>query len=74
MKPDGKQAITYDEYFIIWGNSQIRIRFGEDLVFSNFGILNSYYDNKRDRIDEFLGYENEREIMMKTYEFYKVRL
>jgi hypothetical protein len=36
--------------------------------------LNSYYDNKRDRIDEFLGYENEREIMMKTYEFYKVRL
>ncbi len=35
-----KKAITYDDYYLIFGNSEVRIKNQEDKVFSNFGIGN----------------------------------
>ena len=40
----GCRAINYDEYYIIFGNSEMRLKCNEDRVFSNFGISNSYYE------------------------------
>jgi hypothetical protein len=36
--------MTYDPYYVIFGNAEMRIRTGEKKVFSNFGIQNSYFD------------------------------
>jgi hypothetical protein len=41
-----RRAITYDEYYIIFGNSEIRLKSLENRVFSNFGISNGYYNSK----------------------------
>ena len=40
------KAITYDEYYIIFGNSEIRIKSLETKVMSNFGLRNGYYDSQ----------------------------
>lgn len=37
------KGVTYDDYFMIFGNSEIRIKFMEAKVFSNFGINNGYF-------------------------------
>jgi hypothetical protein len=41
-----KKATVYDEYYIIFGNSEIRLKSQEKKVFSNFGLNNSYYKHK----------------------------
>jgi hypothetical protein len=45
-----KRAIAYDDFFLIFGNSELRIRSGETVLFSNFGIANGYYENRGDRV------------------------
>lgn len=58
-----KRSIVYDEYFVIWGNSEIRIKSQEKKVFSNFGLNNSYYKNNGDKVNMLLGGNpGEREI------------
>ena len=41
---EGKSPVTYDNYFIIFGNAEIRIKQGENTVFSNFAIANAHFD------------------------------
>lgn len=50
-----KRPVTYDEFFIIFGNSEMRIKSQESKVFSNFGINNGYYNNRGHKVDSFLG-------------------
>jgi hypothetical protein len=50
-----KRSITYDDYFIIFGNSEIRIKSGEKKMFSNFGLSNSYFKHNGDGVDMLLG-------------------
>ena len=47
--------IKYDDYYLIFGNSEIRLKSLERKLFSNFGIGNSYYDNKMKKKIDFLG-------------------
>jgi hypothetical protein len=42
----GKRSVTFDSYFLIFGNSELRMRQGEQKLFSNFGINNSYYNSE----------------------------
>jgi hypothetical protein len=49
------RPITYDEYYMIFGNSEIRLRFREDMLFSNFGTLGAFYDNRKQPVDCLLG-------------------
>lgn len=44
------KGVTYDEYYIIFGNSELRIKSLETKIFSNFGIKNAYFDNRGDKI------------------------
>lgn len=70
----GKQttykAMQYDKYYAIFGNAEIRIKTGENKVFSNFGIMNSYYNHRLKKVSEFLRNESKREVELESYEFY----
>lgn len=46
---------SYDQYFFILGNAEIRIRSQEQRMFSNFGIANSTFDSKGDSRTKFLN-------------------
>ena len=49
------KGMIYDKYYIIFGNAEIRIKVGENKVFSNFGISNSFFNHKNDKIFDLLG-------------------
>ena len=57
---EGKRAVTYDTYFFIFGNSEIRIKHGEFKVFSNFGIAQGHYTPKGSTVKDLLGEGKER--------------
>jgi hypothetical protein len=46
---------TYDRFFLILGNADIRLKAGEKKVFSNFGIATSAFDNEGYTRTSFLG-------------------
>jgi len=72
LKTNNLRSITYDEFYIIFGNSEIRIKNLDDLLFSNFGISNGHYHPKGNGVSVLLGEENTKEIKVSTYEFHKL--
>lgn len=67
-----EKAIVYDEFFIIFGNSELRIKGNEKKVFSNFGVNNAFYDAKGEKVDILLGEKGLRETIFIGFEFYEV--
>jgi hypothetical protein len=60
MRIDPRQSITtYDHFFLILGNAEIRLRAGEKKVFSNFGIATSTFDNVGYPRTSFLGVQDQ---------------
>ncbi len=51
-------VVSYDDYFCLFGNAEIRLKSQEAKVFSNFGIAASTFDNGRDTRTKFLNIEN----------------
>jgi len=49
-------GMVYDKFFLIFGNSEIRVKPGDKdcKVFSNFGVSNSYFNNEGDTVDKLL--------------------
>ena len=62
-----KKAISYDDYFVIFGNSELRIKALEFKLFSNFGIANGYFDNRGEKVHSILGEDKEREVELSQY-------
>lgn len=54
-------GMVYDKFFLIFGNSEIRIRHNENKVYSNFGVNNSYFMCRDHKVDALLceGKKNE---------------
>lgn len=52
---ENKRAIIYDEYYLIFGNSELRIKSLDNKVFSNFAINNSYYASRGEKVTVLLG-------------------
>ena len=50
-----KRAISYDDFFIIFGNSEVRLKTGEKKMFSNFGINNGYFNTRGIPVSALLG-------------------
>ena len=70
-----KRAISYDDFFVIFGNSEIRIKSQEKKVFSNFGVSNSYYRHNGDGVNVLLGgTKSDREMQVESYEFFQLIL
>lgn len=59
---ENKKSVGYDSYYIIFGNSEIRIKSLEKKVFSNFGIGNGFYASNGLKADVLLGMSSEREV------------
>ena len=70
----GKRAVTYDDFFIIFGNSEVRIKSQEAKVFSNFGINNGYFNHEGNKVASFLGEGTDREVGLDSYEVYRLDL
>jgi len=49
------RSVSYDDYYIIFGNSEIRLKWQECKVFSNFGTSNGYYNAQGESINTLLG-------------------
>jgi len=58
--------VTYDDYYIIFGNSEIRLKSLELSVFSNFGISNGFYESKGKGVEALLC-NGSREVEIETY-------
>lgn len=72
LNSDFKQAIVYDDYFLIFGNSELRIKTGELKCFSNLGIAAGYYQTKGRSVNTLLGEGILRETDLVNYEIYQV--
>ena len=51
----GKQPVPYNDSFLIFGNSEIRVKQGEGKVFCNFGIARGFYTSTGYSINDLLG-------------------
>ena len=69
-----KKPVIYDDYFIIFGNSELRLKAQETKLFSNFGISNAYFNSEGCKVDALLGEGTEREINVEAYEVYALDL
>lgn len=65
--------MTYDEFFFIIGNSELRMRSSEMKLFSNFAINNSFFDSRGYSVDTLFGYgKDKREVPLLSYEIFQV--
>ena len=55
VKNSSYKANTYDEFYLIFGNSELRIKTLEEKIFSNFAILHNFYETKGKTVDFLLG-------------------
>jgi hypothetical protein len=37
--------IMYDDFYIIFGNGEIRLKYKDKLIHSNFGMLGGHFEN-----------------------------
>jgi hypothetical protein len=51
------RGMTYDQFFVIYGNAELRIKSGLKTVFSNFGVNNAFYNSRGHKVDRFLNEE-----------------
>ena len=52
---------SYNEYYLIFGNSELRIKIGEDIISSNLGINGRYFNTGTINGPEVLFGSAERE-------------
>jgi hypothetical protein len=68
------KPITYDEYFIMWGNSDIRIKSGTDELFSAYATATGAFEEKGNEesvVADFLLQED-RDAVLVDFEFFLV--
>lgn len=71
-KADNQHPVaTYDDYFLVIGNSEIRIRAHEKKIYSNFGANNGIFNTGGKKVKDFLGVPT-AETELETYEIYYV--
>lgn len=64
--------MTFDEYFLVVGNSEIRLRFGDKIMYSNFAISNAFFETNGANVNALLMNDNNREADLISYECYEV--
>ena len=69
------KPITYDEYYITWGNSDIRIRSGKSYeLYSSYLTPTCCYEEKGNKAPKMndLFMQEERDALLADYEFFRV--
>jgi len=54
--------MIYDEFFMIWGNAEVRIRANDKILFSNFGIAASFFNPRGKKVNDLICEEERREV------------
>ena len=54
------KGVIYDNFYVIFGNSELRIKHGDQKLFSNFGLVNTYYDNRGHKVNDILNEGDKR--------------
>ncbi len=71
-KPNAR-VVAYDDFFIIFGNSELRLKTQDNKVFSNFGVNNGYFNSRGEKVDCLLGSGTNREVEFEAYEFFQLK-
>ena len=50
-----KKGATYDDFYFVLGNSELRVKSGEKTLFSNFGIANSAFKARGHKVSAITG-------------------
>jgi hypothetical protein len=66
------RGMIFDKYFLIFGNAEVRVRTGDDKVFSNFGIMSSFFDSRREKVNSLLQDGTNNEVDILNYEIHEV--
>lgn len=66
------RATVYDDFYLIFGCAEIRIRLNELKIFSNFGMINVAYNTRGETVNTLLGAGGVREVPMENYEIHKI--
>ena len=75
LKPqiDRQKLVTYDDNFIIFGNSEVRIQHKDEKFYSNFAIQNCNFEPLNDRVEQFVNNgKNGRYGSIVTYEVHQI--
>jgi hypothetical protein len=48
------RGMIYDEFFMIWGNAEVRIRANDKILFSNFGISASFFNPRGLKVNDLI--------------------
>ena len=60
MEPN-KRGTNYDDYYFVLGSSELRVKSGDKMFFSNFGIANSSFKARGHKVSTITGC-NDREV------------
>jgi hypothetical protein len=67
----GKQALTFDESFLIFGNTDLRLDPKDMSVVSSLGSVRGYYSSPEGSYRELLGTKEERKAKVAGLEVYE---
>jgi hypothetical protein len=67
------RGMVHDKYYIIFGNSELRLKVADREVYSNFGVNNSYFNNRGLAVDALLGEGSNRQTTFESMEMYEVK-
>jgi len=66
-----KRVVCYDDYYVIFGNSELRVKCQECKLFSNFGINSGYFKARGMKVD-IITNSAEREVSFKNVEIHQL--
>ena len=74
LRRDRPQAriTSYDDYFLLFGNYDLKIQAEKSKVESNFGMGTSYFESGNHHSPEVLFGEDARQQVLACYEIYQL--
>jgi len=70
-KSSNQALVSYDEFFLLFGNAEVRIKAHETKVFSNFGVNSGVFATYGKKFADFLGSVT-NEIELSHFEIYEI--
>ena len=68
------KGMVYDDYYVNFGNSELRLKTGKREVFSNLGIQNGYFNARGHSVDVLISSGQKRDTEFEICEFYQLIL
>ena len=73
LKKNSKTVTSYNQYYIMFGNAEIRIKEKTNFMESNFGIPHKHFNTTYKTPEVLFGKtQEERKAYFKCYEIYKI--